>query len=77
LATTFLIDLWYEESTVLCNISPQDGVDVRDTFYEVLRGALIHRDKVYKLTVFGACFALLDKMIELKIEGPIILKTLI
>lgn len=63
-STTLLMDLWYEESTVLCNMGPlQDGSEVRDLFYDILKSSLTHLDKVYKLTVFGAAFAILDRLL--------------
>lgn len=48
------MDLWYEESTVLCNMGPLNDVyEIRDQFYEILKNALVHPDKVYKVTIFG------------------------
>lgn len=74
-----MIDLWQDEATVLCNIGPlPDGSDFRDSFYDTLKSALTHPDKVFKVTVFGATFALLDRLLEIKAsDSPIIFKTLV
>jgi hypothetical protein len=78
-AITLLTDLWQDEATVLSNIGPlPDGSDFRDCFYDALKSALTHPDKVFKVTVFGATFALLDRLLEIKSNySPIIFKTLV
>jgi hypothetical protein len=77
-STTLLIDLFYDESTVLSNVQPYDGQDVRIVFNENLKSGLQHRDKVYKLTIWGASFGLLDHLIEIKsAESPTLMRTMI
>jgi hypothetical protein len=53
-------------------------VDVSVSFYEILRSGLVHQDKVYRITVFGAAFGLFEHILEMKSsESPEILKTMI
>ena len=76
--TTLLIDLFYDEATVLSNVQPYDGQDVRVIFNDNLKLGLLHRDKVYKLTIWGASFGLLDHLIEIKsAESPVLMRTMI
>jgi len=74
-----LLDLWIEEATVLCNIGPlPDGSDSRDLIYETLKQGMQHPDKVYKITVYGATFTLLDLLLEMRAsDAPLIFKTLV
>jgi len=79
LCNTLLIDLWYSEFALILSMQPtRDGVSVRDAFYDVLRLALNHDDKVFRVTVYGAAFSLLDFLISEKSnESPNLLKILI
>lgn len=40
-----------------------DNIPVKDAFYDVLRAGLLHPDKVYRLTLFGSAFGVLDHLI--------------
>lgn len=66
---------------LLSNIPPKSEnrmVDVSVSFYEILRSGLVHQDKVYRITVFGAAFGLFEHILEMKsAESPEILKTMI
>ena len=57
--TTLLIDLWYDEATVISTLSQSQ--DMRNMFHDVLLAGATHQDKVYAISVLGATFALLDK----------------
>ena len=77
-STTMLIDLFYDEATVMSNLEPYGSEDIRTIFYENVKLGLTHPDRVFKITVWGASFALLDHLIQVKsAESPVLMKTLI
>lgn len=70
-ASTLLIDLFFDEGTVLQNMPLMNNMDIRTVFYENLKQGLQHPDKVYKFTLWGASFALLDHYLDNKsAESP-------
>ena len=61
LCTTLLIDIWYAEYGLLLTMNPTtNNGTVRDAFFDVLKANLAHQDKVYRITIYGAAFALID-----------------
>lgn len=74
--TTLLIDLWYDESTVISTLSQSQ--DMRSMFHDVLLAGATHQDKVYSISVLGATFALLDKTLaQRSVDSPQLFQTLI
>lgn len=41
-----------------------DNLTVKDSFYECMRLGLLHQDKVFRITLFGNAFSVLDILIE-------------
>ena len=62
----------------MSNLEPYGSEDIRTIFYENVKLGLTHPDRVFKITVWGASFALLDHLIQVKsAESPVLMKTLI
>ena len=76
IATTLLFDLWHMEPIIVCN--PREGVSVKDTLNEIILAGILHQDKVYRLTLYGCAFTVLNHLIDLKSQdAPALLKTII
>lgn len=76
ITSTLLLDLWHMEPIIVCN--PRDVVSVRDTLNELVLQGILHQDKVYRLTIYGCAFSVLNHLIDIKSQdAPLLLRTII